>query len=264
MLNTFADQWALVTGASSGIGAEYARHLAGLGMHLVLVARRQLELEELAHELHSKHACRCEVIATDLTLPDAPQQLLAEVERRGITLELLVNNAGFGAVGEVDEAQVERMLQMVQLNVAACVDLTYRTLPGMLARGHGAIVNLSSLSAFQPVAYMAVYAATKAFILHFSEALAIEVRPRGVTILAVCPGVTRTQFFEIAGARGWLQKHASHSPEQVVRESLKALRRRRQVIVIGWKNYFLTLLVRIASRARVVKESVRFFRPRRK
>ncbi|MDX1970057.1 MAG: SDR family oxidoreductase [Planctomycetaceae bacterium] len=264
MLNSFADQWALVTGASSGIGAEYARQLAALGMHLVLTARRRTELEELAQELHTKHACRCEVISVDIAEPGGVEHLIGEIAQKGITLELLVNNAGFGNVGEVDEADVERMLQLVRLNVAACVNLTYRVLPGMLERGHGAIINMSSLSAFQPVAYMAAYAASKAFVLHFSEALAIEVRPRGITILAVCPGVTRTPFFDIAGAPGWLQKHSSHAPERVVRDSLKALRRRRQVIVIGWRNYLLTLLVRMTSRSRVVKESMRFFRPRRK
>lgn len=264
MLNAFPDQWALVTGASSGIGAEFARQLAAQGMHLVLTARRLPDLEILAQELHARHACRCEVIVADLEDPNGPRQLWEEIERRGMTIELLVNNAGFGIVGEVDEAQPDRMLAMVQLNIAACVALTYHYLPQMLARGHGAIVNLSSLSAFQPVAYMPVYAASKAFILHFSEALATEVRPRGVTILAVCPGVTRTSFFDIAGAPGWLQKHSSHSPERVVRDSLKALRRRRQVIVVGWRNYLLTLLVRIAPRTRVVKESMRFFRPRRK
>lgn len=263
VLSSFADQWALVTGASSGIGAEYARQLAALGMHLVLTARRQQDLEALARELHSRHACRCEVIAIDLSEPGNPAKLVDEVRRRGITIELLVNNAGFGSVGEVDDADVTRLVQMVQLNNAAVVDLTYRLLPGMLERGRGGVINVSSLSAFQPVAYMSVYAATKAFVLHFSEALAVEVRSRGVTILAVCPGVTRTPFFDIAGAPGWLQKHAAHTPEQVVRESLKAFRHRRQVIVIGWKNYLLTLLVRIGSRARVVKESMRFFRPRR-
>lgn len=233
-------------------------------MHLVLVARRRLELEQLAQELHTKHACRCEVLDVDLTEPGAVSQLLAEVQSRGIVVELLVNNAGFGIVGEVHDADVSRLREMVQLNVSAMVELTYGVLPGMLARGHGAIVNLSSLSAFQPVAYMGAYAASKTFILHLSEALAVEVRPKGVTILAVCPGVTRTSFFDVAGAPGWLQKHASHSSEQVVRDAIKALHRRRQVIVIGWKNYLLTLLVRIASRARVVKESMRFFRPRRK
>ena len=264
VISQYVDQWALVTGASAGIGAEFARQLAARGMHLVLVARRTELLESLAADLKAKHACRCEVIAADLSQPDAPRQVLAEVERRGVTIELLVNNAAFGIVGEVDDTVPERVQELIRLNIAALADLTHRVLPGMLARGHGSIINVSSLSGFQPVAYMAAYAASKAFVLHFSEALAIEVRPRGVTILAVCPGVTQTAFFDIAGAPGWLQKHSSHSPERVVQAALKALERRKLVIVIGWRNYLLTLAVRMVPRWRVVKESMRFFRPRRK
>ena len=133
----------------------------------------------------------------------------------------------------------------------------------MLERGHGAILNVSSLSAFQPVAYMGTYAASKAFVLHFSEALHCELKDRGITVTAVCPGVTRTNFFDIAGAPGWLQKHSSLSVEPVVKSALNAIARRRQFVVPGWRNFLLTLLVRIASRRRVVKESTRFFRPRR-
>jgi short-subunit dehydrogenase len=146
-------------------------------------------------------------------------------------------------------------------NIAKSVR-SYRLLPGMLSRRFGAILNVASLSAFQPVAYMGVYAASKAYVLHLSEALACEVQDRGVTVCAICPGVTRTSFFDLAGAPGWLQKHSSQTPEQVVRVGLKALGRNRWVIVPGWRNYLLTLLVRIASRRRVVKESTRFFRPR--
>lgn len=257
------DQWALITGASSGIGAEFARQLAARGMHLVLTARRADPMEELAAELRAKHATRCEIIPCDLAAPNAVRSLMQEVERRGVTLQMLVNNAGFGVVGEVDDAPVERLLELIRLNVSATVELTYRVLPGMLARRSGAIVNLSSLSAFQPVAYMSVYAASKAFVLHFTEALAIELRHRNVVLLAVCPGVTRTPFFDIAGAPGWLQKHSSKSAEEVVRIALKALGRRRMVIVPGWRNYLLTLVVRFATRRRVVKESMRFFYPRR-
>jgi short-subunit dehydrogenase len=260
----FTDKWALVTGASSGIGAEFARQLAARGMHLVLVARRKDLLDALAEELHAKHATRCEAVAVDLSQPHAVSELLAELHRRDVTVDLLVNNAGFGIVGEVDDADVDRLLEMLRLNVSAAVELTYRLLPGMLQRGQGAIVNVSSLSAFQPVAYMGVYAATKTFLLHFSEALAEEIRSRSVTVLAVCPGVTKTAFFDAAGAPGWLQKHRSHSPERVVRSALAALERRRQVIVIGWRNFLLTVIVRLFPRRRVVKESTRFFRPRRK
>lgn len=264
MWKQLTDKWALVTGASSGIGAEFARQLAARGMHLVLVARRKELLDELATELHAKHATRCEVVACDLSQPGETASLVAKLDRRGVSVELLVNNAGFGIVGEVDDSDVDRLLEMIRLNVAAVTELTYRLLPAMLQNGHGAIVNLSSLSGFQPVAYMPVYAATKAFVLHFSEALAEEVRSRGITVLAVCPGVTRTAFFDAAGAPGWLQKHRSHSAERVVRTALWALERRRQVIVIGWWNFLLTLIVRLTPRRRVVKESTRFFRPRGK
>ena len=264
MWKQLANQWALITGASSGLGEEFARQLAARGMHLVLVARRGNVLAKLAAELHLQHGTRCHVIQADLIDPAAPKNILAEVAQHGITIELLVNNAGFGVVGEVDNVDVDRMLDMVRLNVLALTELTYRVLPGMLERRRGAILNMSSLSAFQPVAYMGVYAASKAFVLHFSEALHCELRGRGITVTAVCAGVTRTQFFDIAGASGWLQKHASHTVDFVVKRALKALARGKQYTVPGWRNYLLTLLVRIASRSRVVKESTRFFRPRPK
>jgi len=233
-------------------------------MHLILVARRRELLEKLAADLHMQHGTRCVVISSDLTKAEEPKRVLDEIAAQGIVVELLVNNAGFGIVGEVDQADVEQILLMIRLNVLALTELTYRLLPGMLQRGRGAILNVASLSAFQPVAYMGAYAASKAFVLHFSEALHCELKDRGITVTALCAGVTQTNFFDIAGAPGWLQKHASMTPEYVVKRSLKALTRRRQFTVPGWRNYVLTLLVRIASRARVVKESTRFFRPRSK
>ena len=261
--NRLADQWALVTGASAGLGAEFARQLASRGMHLVLVARRGELMSELAQELHTKHGTRCEIIVADLSDPAEPKRILDEIAGKGISIELLVNNAGFGVVGEVENAKVDRLLQLIRLNISALTELTYRLLPAMLERGHGAILNVSSLSGFQPVAYMGTYAASKAFVLHFSEALHCELKDRGITVTAVCPGVTRTNFFDIAGAPGWLQKHSSLSVEPVVKSALNAIARRRQFVVPGWRNFLLTLLVRIASRRRVVKESTRFFRPRR-
>lgn len=264
MWKLLANQWALVTGASSGLGEEFARQLASRGMHLVLVARRQDLLEKLAAELHLQHGTRCRVIQADLSNPAEPKRVLDEIAAQEITIELLVNNAGFGIVGEVDNVDLDRTLEMIRLNISALTELTYRLLPGMLQRSRGAILNVSSLSAFQPVAYMGVYAASKAFVLHFSESLHCELKDRGITVSAVCAGVTRTSFFDIAGASGWLQKHASHPVDFVVKRALKALSRKQQYTVPGWRNYLLTLLVRIASRRRVVKESTRFFRPRRK
>ena len=149
---------------------------------------------------------------------------------------------------------------MIQVNVAALSELTLRVLPGMLARGHGGIINVSSVAAFQPVGYMGEYAATKAYVLHFSEALWAEVRERGVTVTALCPGSTRTDFFNVSGATAWLDRHSAQDVKPVVRAALKALEKRRPYVVSGWKNYVLSLLVRIATRATVVKESMKYFR----
>jgi uncharacterized protein len=261
LLDQYAERWALVTGASSGIGAEFARLLAARGMHLVLVARRADRLTELATELHDRHRARCEIIAVDLSEPRDVAALCDQVAQRGITVELLVNNAGFAVVGEVDVTDSERIEQMLRLNVMAVTELTYRFLPGMLARGHGAIVNVSSVTGFQPVAYMAAYAASKSYILNFTEALWAEVRHRGVSLMAVCPGTTRTELFEVAGVPGWLKRRPSHSPEKVARGALRALERRKQCYIPGWRNYLITMLVRIAPRRVVVRESMKYFRP---
>jgi short-subunit dehydrogenase len=261
---SFVDRWALVTGASSGIGAEFARQLAARGLHLVLVARRREPMQELAAELHGKHATRCEIISCDLSAAGSAAEVLAAVREKRIEVDLLVNNAGFGIVGEVEQADPARIQELLRLNVASTTELIYGLLPTMLERRFGGIINVSSLSAFQPVAYMGVYAASKAYVLHLSEALACEVADRGVIVQALCPGVTRTEFFEIAGATGWLQKHASLSPEQVVKVSLNKFGRKNWVVVPGWRNRLLTLLVRFGSRRRVVRESTRYFRPRHK
>jgi short-subunit dehydrogenase len=262
LLNAYADQWALVTGASSGIGAEFARQLAGRGMHLVLVARREPLLAELAEELHRQHRTKCEIIVADLSVPGEPARLLAEIEQRGVTIELLVNNAGFGYRAEIESTDVGRVLEMIRLNIAALSELTLRVLPGMMQRGHGGVINVASVAGFQPVGYMGVYAATKAYVLHFSEALWGEAREKGVTVTALCPGPTRTDFFDISQAPpDWLERHSSQDVRTVVKAGLKALEKRRQYVVSGWKNYFLSLLVRLATRATVVKESMKYFRP---
>jgi short-subunit dehydrogenase len=264
VLSAYADNWALVTGASTGIGAEFARRLAARGMHLVLTARREELLRELASELHTAHGTKCEIITADLGDPAQPAQLIEQIEKKGITLELLVNNAGFGNVATIEETDVERILELIQVNISALTELTYRVLPGMLARGHGGIINVASVAAFQPVAYMGAYAASKAYVLHFSEALWAEAREKGVTVLALCPGTTRTDFFDVAGAKGWLHKRRAQTPAQVVRAGLKALDKGRLQVVSGWLNYALSLLVRLANRRTVVRESMKYFRPAKK
>jgi uncharacterized protein len=263
VLDQYADRWALITGASSGIGAEFARRLAALGMHLVLVARRGDRLHDMSAELYSRHHTRCEVIVADLSDPRETSSLVEQVAQRGITIELLVNNAGFAIVGEVEKTDLDRIQQMLRLNVITVTELTYRYLPGMLTRGHGAVINVSSVAGIQPVAFMAAYAASKTYILHFTEALWAEVRDRGVTMMALCPGTTRTELFDIAGVPGWLKKRSSHSPEKVVRGALRAMEKGKQHYIPGWRNYFVTMLVRMATRRMVVLESMKYFRPGR-
>ncbi len=260
MLKDYADHWALITGASSGIGAEFARQLAARGMHLILTARREQLLTQLAAELHQAHGTKTEILIADLSNPAEPASLVEEVQKRGLTIELLVNNAGFGLIAEIEKTDLMRVLELIRVNIAALTELTYRVLPGMLERGHGGILNVASTAAFQPVGYMSVYAASKAYVLHFSEALWAEARDRGVTVTTLCPGTTRTDFFDVSGIPGWIERHSAQDVKPVVRTALKAFEKRRQYVVSGWKNYILTLLVRIATRATVVKESMKYFR----
>lgn len=263
MLDSYNDRWALITGASSGIGAEFASQLAGRGMHLILAARRKEKMNELATDLNTRHGTRCHIVVVDLSEPDSGRRLYEEIRRLGVQIELLVNNAGVGLIGEIETTTPETVRKMLNLNLLTLTDLTYRILPGMLHQGHGAIINLSSQVAFQPVAFMAAYSASKSFILHFSEALWAESRSRGVTVLALCPGVTRTEFFDLAGAPGWLEKHTSQSAMKVVKTALRAMEKRRQYIVPGWKNYLVTILVRLMTRRTAVNESKRYFRPQK-
>ena len=153
------------------------------------------------------------------------------------------------------------MLNLVQVNIAALTELTYRCLPSMMERGHGAIINVASVAAFQPVAYMGAYAASKSYVLHFSEALWAEARDRGVTVVALCPGTTATEFFNVAGVPNWLKKHSAHSVDHVVKIALKGIEKKRNYIVPGWKNYLLSFGARLARRRTVVTQSMRYFRP---
>ncbi len=262
MLDAYNERWALVTGASSGIGAEFARRLAARGMHLILTARRLELMEQLAAELHTQHGTRTEIVVCDLSEPDATRRLMGEIRERGLQVELLVNNAGFGVVSDVENTDLDRIQELIRVNIAALTDLTYLVLPEMLERRHGAVINVSSVAAFQPVAYMAAYAASKAYVLHFSEALWAEVRDRGVTVLALCPGVTETGFFASAGVPRWLDKHRAQTPAKVVKTALRSLEKRKQYVISGWKNYFLSIAVRLATRRTAVNEARKYFRPK--
>lgn len=232
-------------------------------MHVILTARRESLLRELAEELHTRHGCRTEIIPCDLAEPGKSRWLMEQIAERGLEVELLVNNAGFAHVGDVEHTDPDRIKQLLELNIATVTDLTYAVLPDMLERRHGAVINVSSLAAFQPVAYMAAYAASKAYVLHFSEALWAEVRDRGVTVLSLCPGVTETDFFETAGIPNWLEKHSSQSPVRVVKRAIKALEKRKQYVIPRWRDYFLSVAVRFATRRTAVNEARKYFRPRK-
>jgi uncharacterized protein len=155
-------------------------------------------------------------------------------------------------------------MELVRLNSGALTELTYRLAEPMVERKHGAIINVASVAAFQPVAFMGVYAASKAYVMHFSEALWAELKDHGVTVMALCPGVTKTSFFDVAGVPEWLKTQSSQTPDQVVKTALKYLEKRRQYIVCGWKNYILSLMTRLATRKIVVSESRKYFRPKPK
>ncbi len=253
---------ALITGASAGIGAEFARALAARGTNVVLVARSEDRLRALADELARDHGVRAEVVAADLTRAGAAKELRAAVDARGLAVDLLINNAGFGTHGPFETLAPARDHDEVALNVAAVVDLTHLFLPAMLERGDGAVVNVASTAGFQPVPYMAVYGATKAFVLSFSEALWAECRGRGVRVLALCPGATATEFFDVVGTEDAVLG-VKRTPAQVVETGLRALERGRPSAIDGLANYLLAQTTRVAPRAMVARLTGRMMRPGR-
>ncbi|MFM6407432.1 MAG: SDR family NAD(P)-dependent oxidoreductase, partial [Microcystis sp.] len=189
---------ALITGASTGIGVVFARQLAQRQMELILVARSRDKLEQLAAELEEQYGVKVTVIVQDLTVARAGKLVYDTVNQKGINVDLLVNNAGFGGYGAFSEQDLARQLEMIQLNNLVLVELSHYFLRPMLAGAGGAIINVASIAGFQPLPYLSVYAATKAFVLSFSESLWAENKDKGVKILALCPGPTESNFFEVA------------------------------------------------------------------
>jgi uncharacterized protein len=242
----------LITGASSGIGEAFARALAARGESLLLVARSEEKLITLCNELGRANNVNCQHVAVDLTADGACARLFAETKERGLEIETLINNAGFGSMGEFASLPIERELNMIELNVRALVELSHLFLAAMLERKRGAIINVASTAAFQPVPFMATYAATKAFVLSFSEALWEENRKRGVKILALCPGVTETNFFA-AGEMARPPFRSSQTPDEVVATALRALEQNRSHVISGWHNYALAEAQRLVTRSFVAR-----------
>jgi short-subunit dehydrogenase len=242
---------ALITGASSGIGEAFANALAGEGMDLILVARSEDRLRSLARQLAEVHSRRVEVVTVDLTHAGAAEKVRTAAEALKMPVDLLVNNAGFGTVGALEKIEAARERDEVLLNCVAVVDMTHAFLPGMLERGRGGIINVASLAAFQPLPYMSVYAATKAFVLSFTEGVRGEVRPRGIKVLCVCPGPVDTPFFEATGnqkLRSTVPRATMMTVDEVIAASLKAFKAGRGVVVPGVGNKLMASSTRFVPR----------------
>ncbi len=246
-------KFTLITGASGGIGEAFARRLAKEKHNLVLVARSENKLLELCDELMLQYGITAHYVALDLTEFEADKKLLAETEKHGFEIDWLINNAGFGSMGDFAEMDLERELQMIDLNISALVALTNRYLPQMRERKSGVIINVSSAASFQPIPFMATYAATKAFVTSFSEALSEENRPHGIKVLALCPGATETNFFAVAGMKEAIQVKGMQTSEQVVETALKAVRRGRSLVVSGLANYVGSVLGTIVPDALITR-----------
>lgn len=245
---------ALITGASSGIGHEFAKILARDGYNLVIVAREQDKLAEVARELETTYGVRVLAITKDLTDPAAPQAIMDEIERKGWTVDILINNAGFGLSGPFADSDVHQMQSMMQVNMVAVTQLARLVLPGMLARKSGKILNVASTAAFQPGPLMAVYYASKGYVLSFSEALSEEVRGTGVTVTCLCPGPTRTGFQDRASlGRSILFRRNLTSPEQVARIGYQAMLAGTRVVIPTLSSRLGAWLVKFLPRALVLR-----------
>ncbi len=232
----------LITGASSGIGEAFARRLASDGHDLVLVARSEKLLHELCDELMLRHKITAHYIVLDLTEDGADLKLYDETNRHGFEVAWLINNAGFGSVGDFSKLDIDRELQMIDLNVRSLVALTHRYLVLMRQRHQGTIINVSSAAGFQPLPFWATYAATKAFVTSFTEAVAEENRPYGIRVLALCPGSTKTNFFAASNIERPITVKGQQTADEVVETALRALKSGRTKVVSGLVNYVGSLV----------------------
>ena len=242
----------LITGASSGIGKAFALEYAKLGKNLVLTARSEDKLESLKKELEAKFSIEVKLIVLDLIKENSAKLIYEEIEREKIQIDILINNAGFGISGEFHTRDFLSQRNQIMLNNVSLVDLTYYIIQGMKKNGKGTIINIASTAAFQPVPYMAVYGATKAFGLSFSEALHQEYKDCGIKVTAVCPGATETSFFDTAGPVG-MGMH--RKAEEVVKTAVKAAGKNKLYVVDGVKNYGITLLSRFLTRKKTAEIS---------
>lgn len=246
---------ALVTGASAGIGAAFARLLAQEGYDLVLVARREERLRALAEELRAAHGGRCEIVAADLNDPQAPLDIVARVEALGLHVDFLVNNAGLSGSGTFADTPWKELAGEIQVMVTAVTELAHRVIPGMRQRGWGRILNVSSIAAFAPPGASLLYTGIKSYVLNMSEALDMELKPQGVHVTALCPGFTRSEFHDVMGTRGVMDKMPQfvwQDADEVARAGFDAVMKGRPVCVPGTFNKL------VAASVRPLPETVRY------
>jgi uncharacterized protein len=256
----YLDSTVLITGASSGLGAEFAAQLAARGANLILVARRADRLESLKTDLTARHGVTVTAIPADLAASGAASALAAQITTLGLPVHSLINNAGFGSHNLFEDEDAARIHEEVALNVAAVVDLTKAFYDELLRHASGALVNVASTAGFQPIPRMAVYGASKAFVLSFTEALWFEAKPRGLKVIALCPGATETEFFNVAGPEARAGRVQSVSI--VVRTALRALDRRSPPpsVVTGFTNVAATIAERVMPRRALVSAAGRVTR----
>jgi len=261
MTSDWKGKWALVTGASAGIGKALAEELASGVTHLILTARRRDRLEELAKRLRSKFTIQAEIFEADLSKPSAPQEIFNFTQEKGIAVDFLINKAGFGQFGELTTVETHRLLDMVQVNCTAVLHLTRLFLPPMIARRRGDVLIVASTASFQAVPYISTYAATKVFDLYLAEGLAEEMKPHGIRVCALCPGTTESEFHEVAA-------HPSHSKgrqetaEKVARTGLRALAAGKSYVISGLGNYLGAHGERLVPRRFVTRIAANLFRPK--
>jgi short-subunit dehydrogenase len=252
---------AVITGASRGIGESYAKQLAGRGYDVLLVARDAERLERVARSVRAAHPVAAETVALDLAWSDAAERLYSEVRRRGTAVDVLVNNAGFGLYGDFQALPMPRIEEMVRLHIMTLVKTVRLFLPDMLARRSGAMINVASTAGLRPLPYLALYAATKAFMISFGEAVAMEARPYGVLIQTCCPGQTATEFHQTAGVKPHRSPGGCQTADEVVAESLAALAGQGRFVVTGWRNRIVAQVQRFLPRQVVLSAAARFLKP---
>lgn len=266
-MKTFENKTVLITGASSGIGEAFAQNLAKRRSNLILTARSENKLRYLAEELIKTHSIDCHVFPTDLSETPNAKWLFDQISENGLSVDVLINNAGFGKWGKFLNYDRENYQNMIDLNVNSLIQITHLFLPSMIEKRDGGVINVASTAAFQPIPYGAVYVGSKAFVLSFSESLWGEYRKSGVTITALCPGTTATNFFNVAIPDGTERENRMkklpqiETPEKVAQIGLEAFLKGKNYVISGGKNYFLANLSRIFPRSFVIKIAKTFFEP---